>query len=146
MEPGPGSVPRVFDMPTLELSRNGSKRREIDVHILADNISAQPVGHAFIEQVGPRPGEAVSRVFAFGKGYGEVIGVLVALGIPHTFVPPAKWKKALGVPAAKDGSRARASQLLPGGAFQWQRVKDDGRAEAALICLYGKQFLSRIAA
>ena len=145
MDATPGSLPRVLDMPTLELSRNGKKRRDIDVHVLADYISAQPIGHAFVEQVWPRPGEATSVGFVFGKTYGIVIGVLVTLGTPITFVSPQKWKKALGVPAAKDGARARASQLMPGAAHQWQRVKDDGRAEAALICLWGQQYLANIA-
>jgi hypothetical protein len=31
-----------------------------------------------------------------------------------------------------------ASQYFPDSADQWARVKDDGRAEAALIALYGK--------
>jgi len=145
MEAGPSSLPRILDMPTLELSRSGRARREIDAHVLADHLSAQTIGHAFIEQVGPRPGEAVSAVFSFAKGYGYVIAALVTLGTPITFVSPRKWKKDLGVPASKDGARARASQLLPGAAHQWQRVKDDGRAEAALICLWGQQYLANIA-
>lgn len=40
-------------------------------------------------------------------------------------------------PAEKDGSRMRASQLLPGFASNWDRKKDDGRAEASMIALYG---------
>jgi hypothetical protein len=49
------------------------------------------------------------------------------------------------VPAAKDGARARASQLLPGAADQWPLVKHDGRAEAALIALWGIRSLNLIA-
>lgn len=43
----------------------------------------------------------------------------------------------------KDGSRARASELMPRHAGQWVRVKDDGRAEAALIALHGMRELGR---
>jgi hypothetical protein len=50
-------------------------------------------------------------------------------------VPPL----ALRVPAEKDGARARASQLIPAGASWWPLVKHDGRAEAALIALYGSR-------
>jgi crossover junction endodeoxyribonuclease RuvC len=69
---------------------------------------------------------------------------LAALGVPMSFVAPATWKRALQVPAAKDGARARASQLLPAAAGHWPLVKHDGRAEAALIALYGLRFLGAI--
>jgi len=145
MDAVPGSMPRVHDMPTLSLTRGGKNKREIDAHVLADLLGAQTIGHAFVELAGPRPLQNVSGVFSSGKGYGIVIGVLATLGVPFTFVAPQKWKKALGVPAAKDGARARASQLMPGAAHQWQRVKDDGRAESALISLWGQQYLANIA-
>ena len=145
MDAMPGSVPRVADMPTLALSRGGKNKREIDAHVLADALSAQTIGHAFVELAGPRPLQNVSGVFVSGKGYGIVIGTLTTLGVPYTFVSPVKWKRALGVPAAKDGARARASQLLPGAAYQWKRVRDDGRAEASLIVLWGQQYLANIA-
>jgi len=148
MEAGhPAAVPHIHDMPTLSLSRGGKNKREIDVHLLARIIAEHmPIGHAFIELVGAMPGQGTSSMFAFGKAYGIVIGVLAASAVPMTFVSPVKWKKAFGVPAAKDGSRSRASQLLPGAAHQWRRIKDHGRAEAALICLWGERSLSSIAA
>ena len=136
---------RVFDMPTFSLSRGGKSKREIDVIGLANLIAAdRHPGHAFIEQVGAMPGQGVSGVFAFGKAYGIIIGVLAARGVPMTFVNPRVWKKALGVPAAKDGARARASQLMPASAGFWPLVKHDGRAEAALIALWGIRTLDAI--
>lgn len=141
-----GSVIDIADMPTLMLSRGGKAKRELDAHALARLIGESVPGHAFIEQVGAMPGQGVSSVFSFGKSYGVVIGILAALGVPMTFVAPAVWKKALGVPAVKDGARARASQLMPSVASQWPLVKHDGRAEAALIGHYGLPTLRRIAA
>jgi hypothetical protein len=52
----------------------------------------------------------------------------------------------LGVPAAKDGSRARASQLMPAATHHWPLVKHDGRAEAALIGHCGLSALRRVTA
>jgi hypothetical protein len=75
-----------------------------------------------------------------------LIGVIAARSIPLTLVPPVRWKRALAVPKAKDGARARASQLLPGAAHQWQLRRHDGRAEAALLALYGARQLSSSAA
>jgi hypothetical protein len=85
------------------------------------------------------PSERSTRMFAFGRAYGIVIGLLTALGTPMTFVSSVKWKRALDVPSAKDGARARASQLLPQASQQWPLKKDHGKAEAALLALYGAQ-------
>jgi crossover junction endodeoxyribonuclease RuvC len=93
--------------------------------------------HAWIERVGTRPGEGASRAFNFGRGYGQIEGVCAALGIAVSLVTPAKWKGSLRIPADKSAARARAAQLWPGLAGTFARVKDDGRAEAALIGLYG---------
>ena len=134
---------KVFDTPTLTLSRGGKAKREPDMVELARIVGAAgPIAHAFVEQVGAMPGQGVSSVFAFGKVYGAALGILAAHFIPLTLVSPVKWKRALGVPADKDGSRARASQLMPAHAGLWSRCKDDGRAEAALIAEYGRRQLS----
>lgn len=127
----------AHDMPTFELVRNRKKRREIDINTLHSVLTSEKFEHAFIEQVHSMPQMSAPTVFAFGKSYGIVLGVLAALQIPVTAIDPRVWKKALQVPAAKDGARARASQLLPGAAHFWPLVKHDGRAEAALIALYG---------
>lgn len=137
----------IIDIPTFSLSRNGKNKREVDAIGLSNAINEHlPIKHCFIEQVGAMPGQGVSSVFAFGKSYGVIIGVLAARGIPVTYVHPRVWKKALGVPAAKDGARARASQLLPRLSAKWSRAKDDGRAEAALIAYWGIEALKRVAA
>ena len=85
------------------------------------------------------PGQGVSSVFAFGKGFGIVLGVLAANFVPLELVAPAAWKRAIGIPSGsgKDASRARASALLPHLAGHWSRSKDDGLAEAVLIALWG---------
>lgn len=131
------SVENVRDMPTIEAG-TGSKRI-VDEATLAAWVDAyaKHIRHAYVEKVGAMPGQGVTSMFSFGTSYGIVRGIIAANMIPMTFVTPQRWKKALGVPAAKDGARARASQLLPVSSGLWSRVKDDGRAEAALIALYG---------
>jgi crossover junction endodeoxyribonuclease RuvC len=107
--------------------------------VLADWLRApgRMPAHAFVERVAARPGAGVSGMFRFGRGYGQIEGVLAAVGIAVTLVTPGKWKGALRIPADKAASRARAAQLWPGLAGCFARVRDDGRAEAALIGLYG---------
>jgi crossover junction endodeoxyribonuclease RuvC len=127
----------ISDIPTFTLARNGKNKREVDIAGLAHILKGQPVDHAWLEQIHAMPGQGVSSMFAFGQVFGIIKGILGAYDIPITTVPPQVWKAALKVPAAKDGARARASQLLPMHANQWPLVKHDGRAEAALIALYG---------
>jgi crossover junction endodeoxyribonuclease RuvC len=126
----------VDDMPVLTLARGGKTKREIDVHALA-SILSQHIDHAVVEQVNSMPKQGVSSVFAFGKSYGIVIGVLGALRVPMTLVVPRVWKSAMRAPSVKDGARARASQLLPKSTHLWMRKRDDGRAEACLLALFG---------
>ena len=132
----------VHDVPTHEMVRNGKKKREVDLHSCARIIDAlaKPAGSSIlIEQVGSMPGQGVSSVFAFGKVYGILLGISASTFVPLDTVTPAVWKKAMGVTSSKDGSRAKASALLPQHSHLWSRVKDDGRAEAALIAIYASR-------
>ena len=135
----------THEMPVHVLARGGKTKREIDRHTLADILRADRLGHAFIESVSSMPGQGVASMFAFGRAFGIVLGIVAAVGIPETLVASHTWKKRLGVPAAKHGARARASQLFPAAADQWRLVKHDGRAEAALIALWGYRSLQQIA-
>lgn len=133
-----------FDMPTHTVEKNGKARREPDALGLYTSIDLTldvlPRGTiVVIERVGPMPTDGARQAFNFGRTYGTILGVLAGFKLRTEFVTPQTWKKKLNVPAEKDGSRARASQLLPAHAGHWQRVKDDGRAEAAMIAFYGSQ-------
>jgi crossover junction endodeoxyribonuclease RuvC len=82
--------------------------------------------------------QGVSSVFAFGKAYGVVLGVVGANYLKLVSPPPALWKRVLGLSGkGKDASRMAASNFWPHHAGQFARVKDDGRAESALLALYG---------
>lgn len=129
----------VEDMPVLQLTRGGKNKREIDLTALARLIDerAADIVHAYVEQAGAMPGQGSTSMFAFGKAYGVALGIIAANFVPITTVSPVRWKKAMAVPKGKDAARARASQLLPRSARLWPLVKHDGRAEAALLALYG---------
>jgi crossover junction endodeoxyribonuclease RuvC len=127
----------VEDVPTIEAG-TGSKR-VLDEYKLAwwvDN-KAKSISEALIERVSAMPGQGVVSMFSFGTTYGLLRGIVAANFIPTRLVTPNAWKSSLSVPAAKDGARARASQLFPRYAPLWARAKDDGRAEAAMIAYYG---------
>lgn len=94
--------------------------------------------HIWVEEVHAMPGQGVSSMFDFGRSYGFVIGLVASAGVPFSFVRPNVWKPAVGIPngSAKGASRLRAKQLFPGVDY-FDRAKDDGRADAALIGYYG---------
>lgn len=121
-----------YQMPVFKLE----KTSKIDALRIADIVRINKPDHAFIEQVNAF-GMGRTSAFNFGFGCGVIEGVLVSCGIPYTYVTPQKWKKSMDCPADKDASRMRASQLLPQFAHNWDRKKDDGIAESALIALYG---------
>lgn len=138
----------IGDVPVHELKRNGKTRREVDVHALAAMIAdcAPYKPHVWIEHVSAMPGEGAVGAFTFGKVVGLLTGVCIASGLVLERVTPSVWKKAMGVTADKDGTRARASALLPAHASKWPLKKHDGRAEAALIALYGARQTMQVAA
>lgn len=136
----------IRDMPTLR-AKPGSNKRTLDAVQLAriaDDLCARGVTLAIIEQASARPKEGVASAHKNGANWGMAYMAIAAQFVPLEIIQPAYWKRAMSCPAAKDGARARASQLLPQFAGQWERAKDDGRAEAALIALYAeKRFLHR---
>ena len=124
--PETGAV-AVEDMPTVDGAVNGAA--------LADMIRAmQPVG-ALIEQVASRPGQGVSSVFTFGRGYGTVIGVVQACGVPLEFATPGRWKKYYRLGPDKEEARAKAIHLWPS-CKDFSRKRDHGRAESCLLARY----------
>jgi crossover junction endodeoxyribonuclease RuvC len=131
----------VVDMPVLELVRNGKKKREVSAQALANHLAGRKVHAAFMERVNAMTGQGVTSVFSFGRSTGIVEGVLAAYDIPTTLVTPQAWQKAVNQRAGKDGSRERAMQLFPAQVELFQRKKDDGRSDAALIAYYGAKSL-----
>jgi hypothetical protein len=79
----------------------------------------------------------IKNAVTIAQAYGELKTCLFFAGIPTFEVDPSTWKKSMHLSADKNASRALASQYFPDSADQWSRVRDDGRAEAALIAYYG---------
>lgn len=127
----------VHDMPTYEIKKGKTVRKKVDFRKLCDIMMGDHVDHAYVENVSAQFGNGAASAFSFGWACASVENALIACNVPFTYVTPQSWKKAMQCPAEKDWSRMRASQLLPGFAHNWDRKKDDGRAEASMIALYG---------
>ena len=129
-----GELVEVVDMPVV--TPKGRKPR-VDVGVLAALLRAWEPERAVVERVGPAPGAGVSSMFRFGYGAGAIEGVLEALEVRVQLVAPTVWKPAMRLGSDKGRARAEAQRLFPALSGLFSRVRDDGRAEAALLGLYG---------
>lgn len=145
-DPTTKRVVNAVNVPTFEITRNSKVKKSLDLRSLVDIIKKDKalIYHAFLEQVGPMSKQGVSSVWSFSRTHCAPETALTAFDVPFTQVPSRVWKKAVGAPADKDGSRLRASQLMPEDAYRWtpkrgfiNQLDAEGIAEAALIAYYG---------
>jgi hypothetical protein len=134
-----GELLEIEDMPIL---RDGpGNRPNVNAPLLAEIVYRWQATTAFVEFVSARPGEGPTGAFSFGRSKGVIEGVCAAAGLPVTFLTPPVWKRAVGIPPGKDGAKDAARSVAirrwPSHAGLFARVKDDGRAEAALIAVAG---------
>lgn len=131
-------------MPVFQVMRNNKPRRELNVHGLASLLSDLKADVCFMEQVNGMEGDSPSSAFTFGRIAGAAEAAVKLSGARFEFVAPHVWKRAMGlIGAAKDQSRAKATNRWPAFASTFALKKADGRAEASLIAEYGRQVLHK---
>jgi crossover junction endodeoxyribonuclease RuvC len=130
------NIVSIYDMPVYQ---NAKGKTEINLYELHDILAPETdePHMAIIEQVAAMRGQGVTSMFRFGQSYGATQMAVAAHKIPIRMVTPAKWKAHFGLSRDKGVSRGLAAQCFPNQAKLFSRVKDDGRAEAALLALYG---------
>lgn len=128
----------IVDMISIKAKARG---REVVWPQVIESLAIEGFGladHCFIEKVGAMPGQGVSSMFKFGYAAGVILGWALSNFLPVTLVTPQEWKKYHKlIGTGKGSSRSKASYLFPSYCDLFKRVKDDGRAEAALIAYYG---------
>lgn len=124
----------VADMPVKPM---GKGKNAVCAASCTDIVEAYAPDVALIERVHAMRGQGVSSCFNFGMGYGVLQGVLGAKRIPFYLITPQEWKKHHRLGPDKGAARGMAARLFPVQAELFSRVKDDGRAEAALLALFG---------
>lgn len=135
-----GSSIRLLDVPTIKVKVGKSLKSRIDAYALGNwlDLHRNAIRFAVIEQVGAMPKQGVTSSFNFGFTTGVLHGALAGNAIPMRTVVPGVWKRAFGlIGQPKDASRQAASRLAPQFSHYWARAKDDGRAEAFLLAIYG---------
>ena len=125
-------------MPTLKTvkGKTATDRRELG-RILSP-IRADGRNVSMLEDVSYYPHDGKDRIWQFGMHRGHIEMAVDGLGYETYTVTPPVWKKyfRMATGADKEASRALAMARFPHHADLFRRVKDDGRAEAALIALY----------
>lgn len=99
-----------------------------------------------MEKVGSMPNQGVKSMFTFGTGFGLILGVLAALDISHSLVPPKTWQQDMHTGIAgkdpKKRSLIAAQRLFPRASFiatERSRVPHDGIVDAVLLAEYGRR-------
>ena len=133
----PATLVDVVDMPTTP--RVHGKGQQVDAHALSRLLVEQHVACVYVERVSAMPGQGVTSMFHFGESVGIIEGVCAARMIPMIWVTPQRWKKHFGLfKRGKDAALTVARERWPGTASTlFSRKKDVGRADAALIGLFG---------
>lgn len=140
IDPGKtGGIAVIEDVNTNAIAYPYSPEKLIDLcSTYATNKSSIAV---FVEKVHAMPNQGVTSMFNFGKGYGEILGILKAFKLSYELVTPQAWKKYVGVTSKKSTSIEKAKYLFPDVSLlptKRSRVPNDGMAEALLIAYYGK--------
>lgn len=97
----------------------------------------------YIEQAGAMPKQGLSSTFLTGKGLGIWEGIVSAMDLRYELVRPRDWQKEMyrGIPGEKkERSLIAAARLFPDLPLTKPRGTKptiDGRADAALIAMYG---------
>jgi crossover junction endodeoxyribonuclease RuvC len=100
--------------------------------------SVEKVDHIYIEKQQAMPKQGVSSTFKLGYAFGQIVTTCALSRSPYTLVTPNNWKRSLNLPKDKDAARRLASQWFPDLASELKRKKDEHRAEALLIALFGR--------
>lgn len=123
-----GALIEIEDMPVVA--------NEVNYRLLSLLIPAYGrVEFAVVEKQQPFPKQGISSAFKLGACWGMILGILTTYEIPIHEVTSAVWKKSLGLGRDKNLSRKLAMNRWPQQADLFKRVKDDGRAEAALMAV-----------
>jgi len=145
----------VKDMPSQP--RNHDGRKAIDLHALSliVGLYAREIDFCVIESVhamtykdkvtGQIRGQGAAASFEFGRAMGIVQGVVASFMIKTVLVSPSAWKMAMGLSSNKQDSLDRIAALYPNQTSKFfSRKKDEGRAEAVLLCRYASRYVGRL--
>lgn len=130
-----GIVDVLFDLPYIADGKTAWVDGSAFQSVLMEALHGRSaVG--IVERVSAMPRQGVTSSFAFGVGFGSLLGILRAMQIPIKLVTPAMWKRDMGLSSDKRASLDKARLLHP--EAELCLAKHDGRAEAILLAHWGQ--------
>lgn len=147
---------RVLAIVDMPMSGSELRIRELLLDLTAA-LDGRRLGHLWIERQVPYAGEGrrigASSAFALGQRFMGLKAIAACNGWPYDVINAGIWKRHFGIKADKAQALECAGRLLPHDAGLWTarrgyctKAAAIGRAEAALIGLYGQRLLGGIAA
>ena len=149
---------RVLAIVDMPMSGTELRVRELALDLVAA-LDGRRLGHLWIERQAAYAGSDRGRrmgatsAFNMGQRYMALKALSAAYGWPYEIVSAQKWKKHFGIAADKALALDCAGRLLPEDVGLWTvrrgfctKSQAIGRAESALIGLYGVRMLGAIAA
>lgn len=97
IDPGKSGGICVYDTDdnTVDFAKMPSTVHDIVIHLVVIKNGFRDV-KVVLEKVHSMPGQGVASTFTFGQGYGQLQGVIAALGLQCIEVIPNKWMKCIG--------------------------------------------------
>lgn len=128
-----GAVVFAYAMPIIETF----------IDEMRNTLSSDPFTFVFIEKAQSMPGNKAASMFNYGTHFGEMLGVLKTLQIPHELVHPRTWSKELHAGTKAQDTKLRsieaARRLFPSEKTVRDNRPHDGIVEAILIAEYGRR-------
>jgi crossover junction endodeoxyribonuclease RuvC len=141
LDPGLSGAIAIFKDNTVTAQPFPVAGKALDLAALTKIIQDAAPSLAVIEKVASMPGQGVASTFKFGMGYGVLLGITAALGIPTELVTPQRWKGAIlaGTPKDKDAAIAYCRRAFPKIQLIQSRCRTphDGLADALCLLQFG---------
>jgi hypothetical protein len=139
-----GRAPRLLDV--IDVPCTGVKGGErVDALAVRNWLRQHAPAHCFVERAQAFPKQGRSSIFKFGRATGALESIIACCEIPITIIEPAAWKRFDHLYGKnKENSRQQAIQLFRTNHEVFAHKMDHGRAEAALIALYGHHQLGGV--
>jgi crossover junction endodeoxyribonuclease RuvC len=122
-----------IDVPNIGVNA----RRRVDAHAVRNFILKHSPQLAAIERTQAFPSQGRSSAYLFGRAAGALETVVTLCEIPLVTVEPSQWKRFYRLGRDKETARQKALELFPAAHALLARKRDHGRAEAAMIALFG---------
>jgi hypothetical protein len=100
-----------------------------------------------VERVGAMPKQGLVSTFSFGRGFGEILGAIEALGLPLEMPIPQGWKKVVlaGTDMGKAAAVGYVARRFPGADLRptpRSKKPSDGIFDAVCLAEYGRRLLA----